>query len=72
MFFGSYDRFLGILDDPQMRAELARAHTHEDLRHSTAWDEVRAASRPFHDALIGSFLKDDDELKKLTVEYGVF
>jgi predicted nucleotidyltransferase len=70
--FDSYDRFLGILDDQEKRAELAQAHTHEDLRHSKAWDEVRAVSRPFHEALIALFLKDDEDLKKLTFEYGVF
>jgi hypothetical protein len=70
--FYSYDRFLGILDDPEKRAELARAHTHEGLRRSNAWDEVREVSRPFHEALIALFLKDDEDLKNLTLEYGVF
>lgn len=44
--FDSYDRFIGILNDPDKRADLARAHTHEDLRASKAWDEVRTVSRP--------------------------
>ena len=70
--FDSYDRFLAILDDPDKRAELARAHTHEDLRDSKAWDEVRQVSRPFHASLIALFLKDDEDLKNLTLEYGVF
>jgi hypothetical protein len=72
LLFDSYDRFLGILDDQGKRAELAQAHTHEDLRGSKAWDEVRAVSRPFHEALIALFLKDDEDLKNLTFEYGVF
>src|ERR1019366_8116577 len=67
--FDSYDRFLGILDHPEKRAELARAQTHEDLRSSKAWDEVREVSRPFHEALIALFLKDDEDLKSLTLEY---
>lgn len=70
--FDSYDRFLAILDDLDKRAELARPHTHEDLRHSKAWDEVREVSRPFHASLIALFLKDDEDLKNLTLEYGVF
>ena len=72
LLFNSYDRFLSILDDPEKRAELTRAHTHEDLRRSKAWDEVRAVSRPFHEALIALFLNDEEDLKKLTFEYGVF
>ena len=72
MLFNSYDRFLGILDDQEKRTELALAHTHEDLRCSKAWDEIRDVSRPFHHALIALFLKDNDELKKLTFEYGLF
>jgi len=70
--FDSYNRFLAILDDPDKRAELARAHTHEDLRKSPAWDEVREVSRPFHAGLISLFLKEDERLKNLTLEYGVF
>jgi predicted nucleotidyltransferase len=72
LLFNSYDRFLSILDDQEKRAELARAHTHEDLRGSKAWDQVRAVSRPFHAALIALFLKEDEDLKNLTFEYGVF
>lgn len=70
--FESYNRFLAILDDPDKRTELGRAHTHEDLRNSKAWDEVREVSRPFHAALISLFLRDDEHLKNLTLEYGVF
>jgi hypothetical protein len=70
--FDSYDRFLSILDDQDKRADLARAHTHEGLRGSTAWNEIREVSRPFHAGLIVLFLKDDEALKNLTLEYGVF
>ncbi len=70
--FNSYDRFLGILDDKGKRAELAGAHTHEELRNSKAWDEVREVSRPFHESLISLFLREDENLKNLTLEYGVF
>ena len=70
--FDSYDRFLRIVDDQEKRSELERAHTHEDLRNSIAWNEVREISRPFHTGLIALFLKDDERLKSLTMEYGVF
>jgi hypothetical protein len=70
--FDNYDRFLAILDDPEKRAELERARTHEDLRNSNAWDEVRNVSRPFHEGLVALFLNDDEALKTLTMKYGVF
>jgi len=70
--FDNYDRFLGILDDPNKRDELTKARTHEDLRDSKAWNEVREVSRPFHDGLVALFLNDDKELKELTMKYGVF
>ncbi len=70
--FDSYDRFLAILDDTDKRGELEGAHSHEDLRRSKAWGEVREVSRPFHASLISLFLKDDEQLKNLTLEYGVF
>ena len=70
--FDHYDRFLRILDDPEKRSELEQAQTHEDLRHSAAWREVREVSRPFHDGLVALFLNDDHELKHLTMKYGIF
>jgi len=70
--FESYDRFLSILDDPGRRAELESARTHEDLRTSAAWNEVRAVSNPFHDGLVALFLEEDKRLRDLTMKYGVF
>ncbi|MFN7933236.1 MAG: nucleotidyltransferase domain-containing protein [Bryobacteraceae bacterium] len=70
--FDSYDRFLGILDDGDKRAELERARSHEDLRTSTAWAEVRAISKPFHDGLVALFLDEHTILRELTMTYGLF
>lgn len=70
--FNSYNAFLGVLDDDEKRGELARAHTHEDLRTSLAWREVRAVTKPFHEALVALFLKEDERLTTLTMEYGIF
>ena len=70
--FDSYDRFLGVLDDDEKRDELSRAQNHDDLRASKAWAEVREVTKPFHHGLVDLFLKDDDRLKDLTMEYGVF
>lgn len=70
--FGSYDRFLAILDDPSKREDLARAQSHEDLRQSPAWREIRQISHPFHEGLVNLFLREHPELARLTMEYGVF
>jgi len=70
--FDNYERFLAVLDDPGKRGELAEAQTHEDLRQSAAWREVRDLSLPFHDGLVSLFLKDNEELKTLTMKYGLF
>ena len=70
--FDNYDRFLAILDDSQKRSELEKARTDEDLRTSKAWGDVREVSHPFHDGLVALFLRDDDNLKELTMQYGMF
>ena len=70
--FDNYDHFLAILDDKEKRDELKSAKSHEDLRKSEAWKEVRAVSRPFHEGLVALFLNDDEDLKMLTMTYGVF
>lgn len=70
--FDSYDRFLGVLDVDDKREELARAQTHDDLRNSRVWAEVRELTKPFHQALVTLFLRDDERLTELTMEYGIF
>jgi predicted nucleotidyltransferase len=70
--FDNYDRFLGIMDNPEKRGELERARTHEELRTSPTWEEVRKISNPFHEGLVALFLKEDDSLRDLTMKYGVF
>jgi hypothetical protein len=70
--FGSYDRFLGILDDREKRAELEEASAREQLRDSKVWNEIRDVSRPFDDSLVALFLRDDEGLRDLTMKYGVF
>jgi predicted nucleotidyltransferase len=70
--FNSYDRFLAVLDDEEKREELTRAQSHDDLRMSKAWEEVRQVTKPFHQGIVNLFLNDDSRLKHLTMEYGIF
>lgn len=70
--FVNYDRFLALLDDSEMRKDLEKARTREELAESQAWQEVRRISQPFHEGLVGLFTQDDDSLKQLTMRYGIF
>lgn len=70
--FDNYDRFLAILDDEPKRDDLELAQSHDALRSSAAWREVSEVSRPFHRGLVSLFLRDDNELRDLTMEYGIF
>jgi hypothetical protein len=70
--FDNYDRFLEILDDTNKRDELEKAKDHVDLRGSAAWREIRDISAPFHEGLVTLFLESHNELKHLTMKYGVF
>jgi predicted nucleotidyltransferase len=70
--FDSYDRFLAIIDDPVKRSELEKVQSDNELRESKVWNEVREVSRPFHGGLVALFLSDDDDLKELTMQYGMF
>lgn len=70
--FDSYDHFLGILDDANKRAELEQARTHDDLRSSRTWAEIRDVSKPFHDGLVALFLRENKLLRDLTMKYGLF
>jgi hypothetical protein len=70
--FDNYDCFLAILDDPDKRGELAAARTHEELRKSRVWEQVRDVSQPFHKALVALFLSENDKLTTLSMSYGLF
>ena len=70
--FDNYDQFLSILDDQDKRSELANATSHDGLRQSTAWREIRDVSAPFHEGLVALFLEGNDGLKGLTMRYGIF
>lgn len=70
--FDNYNKFLSILDDSDKRKELESVRSDEDLRKSPLWKEISRISHPFHEGLVSLFLRDNEELSKLTMEYGVF
>jgi hypothetical protein len=68
--FDSYNRFLDILDD-ERRDALGRM-TEPEMATSAIWNEIREISHNFHSGLLELFFGDDEELRNLTTQYGVF
>jgi predicted nucleotidyltransferase len=69
--FQSYDEFLGILCDKEMRKhlnELAPGNENKD----TLYQAMRRTSHVFRAALLELFFDNDSELMLLTKTYGVF
>jgi predicted nucleotidyltransferase len=69
--FNSYNSFLALLDDETSRKDLGELKP-EDINSSAVWKEVRNMSRDFNEGLRELFFGNDEELRELTIEYGVF
>jgi predicted nucleotidyltransferase len=69
--FDSYNSFLAILDDEKKRDAL-KTMTEEEMATSAVWREIRAISHAFHSGLKNLFFGDDEELRELSTNYGVF
>jgi hypothetical protein len=46
--------------------------TEAEMATSAVWDEIRTISHAFHSGLRAVFFGNDEELRKLTIDYGVF
>jgi hypothetical protein len=69
--FGTYDRFLSILDDDAKRKELEVIDISK-LQTSPVWKEITALGRTFQEGLISLFFEENEHLSALAKEYGVF
>jgi hypothetical protein len=67
----AYDEFLGILADVEKRKRLDEL-TYEQLDGDPLFREARLVSYRFRDAVGAIFLRPDNLLGELTIEYGVF
>lgn len=67
----SYDRFLGMLDDPQKREDLDGL-PYENAENSALFQEVRGLGGVFQKGLDQLFFVDNEALAKLAREYGMF
>lgn len=69
--FGAYDRFLGILADPDQRKRLNEL-TYDDLASDELFERGRNISHEFQQALHRIFLESGSPFSELTLKYGVF
>jgi hypothetical protein len=67
---GAYDRWMALLDDPGVRAELGRL-TREDTVRSDVFQEVRRLAMDVEQGLL-ALLFDTQPLRGLTREYAIF
>ncbi|MDA1314982.1 MAG: nucleotidyltransferase domain-containing protein [Acidobacteria bacterium] len=71
--FDSYDRFLSILDDPAQRKELeVLSIDNDEMKMSAVWNEIRRVGKNFQGGLTNLFFEENQELARLTKEYGIF
>jgi predicted nucleotidyltransferase len=69
--FDNYDRFLAVLDSDAKRDELSSLIVTQTAS-SVVWREIRELSRGFHEGMVDLFFGKDEELRALTMEYGLF
>jgi hypothetical protein len=69
--FSAYNEFLGILSDSSKRERLESLRP-EDLENDRVYGEARDVSHRFRSAVRSIFLTPDNQIGKLTIEYGVF
>jgi hypothetical protein len=68
--FGAYDRFLGLIDDPGVRAELERL-SREEAHASAVFQTARRLGREVQQGLL-ALLFEREPLRRLIRQYGVF
>ena len=68
--FGAYDRFLGLLDDPEARGELERL-TRDEAIGSPVFQTARRLGREVQQGLL-ALLFEREPLRRLIRQYGVF
>jgi predicted nucleotidyltransferase len=69
--FSSYNSFLSILEDVDKRERLKKLSL-EDIPTDPVFGEVRTISRVFQEGLTSLFFYDNEQLRDLTIFYGVF
>src|SRR6266568_4169640 len=69
--FSSYNSFLALLNNEGKRNHLKKLRP-EDIRSDKVFNEVRKFGRDFQDGLTALFFQDNEQLRRLTIFYGMF
>jgi predicted nucleotidyltransferase len=69
--FNSYEQFLGVLADKELRTELEELQPEEE-EDSLLLQRLRTVSHEFRDALLELFFDEASGLQQLTRTYGIF
>lgn len=70
-FYDSYNQFLAILDDPDKRAHLKSLPV-ENAEKDTLFFEARNVCNSFQNALLDLCFHDNEQVCKLSQDYGLF
>jgi predicted nucleotidyltransferase len=69
--FSSYNAFLALLDDADKRDRLKKLSL-DEIPTDAVFGEIRSIGRTFQQGLTALFFHDDEQLRDLTIFYGVF
>src|SRR5712692_7499494 len=69
--FSSYNAFLALLDNSGKRNHLKHLRP-DEIPSDSVYSEVRRFSRDFQEGLTALFFHDNEQLRNLTVFFGVF
>lgn len=70
-FFDAYNEFLSKLADETMRAQL-KALNYETAAKNEEFQNLRTTSHKFQEAALRFFFQDNEKVKTLTEQYGLF
>jgi hypothetical protein len=70
-FFDAYDEFLGKLANETIRSQL-KTLNYEAAAENDEFQHLRTTSHKFQEAALKFFFCDNDEVKELTEQYGIF
>jgi hypothetical protein len=70
-FFDAYDEFLSKLANKEIRDQL-KALNYETAAENQEFQSLRTTSHKFQEAALKFFFEDNEEVRKLTQQYGIF
>jgi hypothetical protein len=71
VLFDAYNEFIGTLDDRKKRTRLEKLDD-QNAADDKLFQELQRLSHRFQDGLLRLFFRENQQLRDLTQEYGVF